>query len=172
MVKKVFAISQQTIKLKIHEEADLFSVYDPEQKMISEDVLAFISRSFEKVRRNSRDEYILHIESDTPVKQESVKQRIKECFCEEKDMVKKEMRRHFLKAACLGVFGIVVLAIWYYLSLDSENVNLEVFSIIGWVAIWEAASILIMQMYDLNRIRRTFGKLSEAKIIISEHAGV
>ena len=115
------------------------------------------------------DDYMIHIESDTPVNQESVKQRIREYFGYERDMVKKDLRLLSLKAACLAVFGIVVLVIWYYLSLDSESVNLEVLSIIGWVAVWEATSIMIMGRHDLNRLKRNYKRMSEAKIVISEH---
>ena len=154
----MFIIATRIIKLKIHDEQDLFSEYDPDHKMMSEDLLSFISRSF-----------VIHIESDTPVNQESVKQRIREYFGYERDMVKKDLRLLSLKAACLAVFGIVVLVIWYYLSLDSESVNLEVLSIIGWVAVWEATSIMIMGRHDLNKLKRNYKRMSEAKIVISEH---
>ena len=160
----MFIIATRIIKLKIHDEQDLFSEYDPDHKMMSEDLLSFISRSFAKVDKNNRDDYMIHIESDTPVNQESGKQRISE-----RDMVKKDLRLLSLKAACLAVFGIVVLVIWYYLSLDSESVNLEVLSIIGWVAVWEATSIMIMGRHDLNKLKRNYKRMSEAKIVISEH---
>ena len=165
----MFIIATRIIKLKIHDEQDLFSEYDPDHKMMSEDLLSFISRSFAKVDKNNRDDYMIHIESDTPVNQESVKQRIREYFGYERDMVKKDLRLLSLKAAYLAVFGIVVLVIWYYLSLDSESVNLEVLSIIGWVAVWEATSIMIMGRHDLNKLKRNYKRMSEAKIVISEH---
>ena len=94
----MFIIATRIIKLKIHDEQDLFSEYDPDHKMMSEELLSFISRSFAKVDKNNRDDYMIHIESDTPVNQESVKQRIREYFGYERDMAKKDLRLLSLKA--------------------------------------------------------------------------
>ena len=46
-----------------------------------------------------------------------------------------------------------MLSIWFYLSRNDENVNLEVLSIVGCVTIWEATSIVIMGRHDLSVLK-------------------
>ena len=47
------------LKLKIHEESDLFSPYDPDQNVLSEDVVAYYARIIiHKHRRNEGRIYI------------------------------------------------------------------------------------------------------------------
>ena len=43
------------LKLKIHEEADLFSAYDPDQTLLSEDVVSYLERNYLNKHR-SRDD--------------------------------------------------------------------------------------------------------------------
>ena len=39
-------MSTKEINLKIHEEADLYSAFDPEQKLLSEDVTAYLTQNY------------------------------------------------------------------------------------------------------------------------------
>ena len=41
---------------------------------------------------------------------------------------------------------------------------MEVLSIIGWVAIWEATGIIIMQRHDLNVRKKDLRKMLKAEI--------
>ena len=59
----------QEIKLKIHEESDLYSSYDPDQKLLSEDVTLYLAHNYLDKHRKSNEKYTLRIISDTPVNQ-------------------------------------------------------------------------------------------------------
>ena len=161
-------MATQTVKLKIHEESDLFTELDPDQRIMSEDVVSYLTDCFQQVHKKDGEDYVIHIDSDTPVDHESVKQRVQEHFRREKETVKNSLKKLSLKAACLAVFGVVVLSIWFYLSKDSESVNLEVLSIVGWVAIWEATSVTIMGRHDLNVSKKIIDKMLKARIVISD----
>lgn len=39
-------MTTQEVNLKIHEESDLYSPYDPKQKLLSEDVLSHLERNY------------------------------------------------------------------------------------------------------------------------------
>ena len=156
----------QEIKLKIHEEADLFSPFDPDQKLLSEDVIQYIARNYLNLHRSFKEKYIIHISSDTPVDEENVKKRIFEHYSQEKDNISYELKKLRLKEICLAAFGIIVLSIWLYLSVSTSNINTEILSIMGWVAIWEATSIIIMARPELRHLQKVLDKAMNAEIII------
>ena len=158
-------MSKQIIKLKIHEESDLFSSFDPDQKMLSEDISVYLAHNYLNKHRKIDEEYTLRIISDTPVDQEKVKERIREYYSQEKNNVKYILKRLTFKEICLFILGAIVLGIWLLLSADKSNVNLEILSIIGWVAIWEATSIAIMERPEIHHASRAFDRVIQADYV-------
>ena len=159
----------QELKLKIHEEADLFSAYDPDQMLLSEDVVSYMERNYLNKHRSRDDNFIIHIYSDTPVNEESVKARFLEYFSQEKDNVAFSIKKLTCKQIYLAVIGVLTLLFWFFLSMTSDGANvvrLEIISIIGWVSIWEAASISIMQRPELVFTKRTYERMINVNIMI------
>ena len=66
------------IKLKIHEEADLFSPLDPDQIHLSDDVISYLNRNYILMYKNKKGKYAIHIFSDTPVNENHIKEAIRE----------------------------------------------------------------------------------------------
>lgn len=164
--KEWIVMATKIIKLKIQEEEDLYSPFDPDRKMISEDIASYISRNFEHTRIKEKSDYVIEIKSDSPVDEENVKSNIRDYFNDELDAVKYSLKRLSMKAACLFVFGTIALAVWFFLSATYSSVNLEILSIIGWVAIWEATSVTIMGKHDLREQQRDYERASKAEIKI------
>ena len=133
------------VKLKIQEESDLFSPLDPDQSMLSEEVASHFERTIEGLHIKKKDTFVIHIFSDTPVNEENVKKKIRDHLCRQRDIIKRDLRSLIRKEICLAILGAAVLAVWLYLSASTENVSVEILSIIGWVAVWEATSIAIME---------------------------
>ena len=159
-------MSINTIKLKIHEESDLYSPFDPDQELLSDDVVDYFMHCFQNKHKSGLDQYVIRIISDTPVDAESAKQKIRAHISRERENIKRMRRKRMIDALCLAIFGVIVLSIWFFLSADSESVNLEVLSIIGWVAIWEATSILLMGRHEINRLKRNLDTILKAQIEI------
>ena len=61
-----------------------------------------------------------------------------------------------IKEIILGILGIVLIMLWLILSRESDNVFLEILSILGWVTTWEAANIAILERTDLITTIRPF----------------
>ena len=158
------------LQMKIHEESDLFSPYDPQQNVLSEDVLAYWERIFVHKHRRMKEDYYIHIISDTPLDEEKVRQKIKNHFLQEKDDLDYEIRRSFLQAITLAMIGLAVLLVWFLLSVlsDVESVNVEILCIIGWVGVWEATDICILERPALRRTRYHYKKLANAEIVFSQ----
>ena len=73
-----------------------------------------------------------------------------------------------MKQIYLAVCGVLFLSIWFFLSVNSESagaVKLEIISIVGWVAIWEATSIVIMERPELTAVRNSYNKIINAQIL-------
>ena len=155
------------MKVKIHEESDLFSPYDPDQSQLSEDVIAIWNRFSAHRSRRSKEAYKIHIFTDTPVNEENVRQKFRDYFDEEKEDTAHALFKLTLKAVMLGLMGAVFLVIWYFLS-GREDVNAEILLIIGWVGIWEATDIFIMERPDTVRTMRCLKKALKSEIVITQ----
>ena len=161
-------MNTKEIKLKIHEETDLYSEYDLDQTLLSEDVISHLQRNYLHKHRVSNEKYILHIYSDEPVNEERVRTRIRDYFVMEKDNISYGIRKMTLKQIGLFILGALILAFWYFLSEKTNPaspVRLEIISIIGWVSIWEAANIAIMERPGLVLLRKSYERIINAQIV-------
>ena len=161
-------MTTQEIKLKIHEEDDLYSPLDLDQELLSEEVLTHLERNYLNKHRSIKEQYILHIYSDTPVNEQRVETRIRQYFTQEKDNISYSIRKLTTKQICLFAVGLVFLALWFYLSVLSESVDAikaEVLSITGGLAICEAASIAIMERPELVILKKVYDRILNARIV-------
>ena len=154
------------IRLKIHEESDMFSPYDPDQELLSEDISDYLVRYYENKHRRNREDFVIHVFSDTPVNEERVKRAIRDHFEQEKSNNKHEMLLETFKEILLAGLGLILLSIWFFLSSTRESVWMEMLSIMGWVAIWEATSIAIMRRPELYHVRKIYDRALKAQIIV------
>ena len=161
-------MNEKMMKIKIHEESDLFSEFDPDQRMLSEDMIGYIVRCFQGMKTGRKADHVIQICSDTPVDEESAAEKIRDNFRREKEIINRTLNRLFLKAACLGIFGIAVLSAWFFLSAKSANVNLEILSIVGWVAVWETTNIIIIERQALQRTKKNMDKIINSKIVFQK----
>ena len=158
-------MATQEIKLKIHEEADMFTPYDPDQTMLEEEISDYLIRCYGNVHRKSKEEFVIHIYSDTPVNEERVKKVIRDHCEQEKANSKHEIKMETYREITLAIVGVVLLSIWFVLSASIESVWMEIISIMGWVAVWEATSIAIMRRPELHFTSKKYDIASRAEII-------
>ena len=90
---------------------------------------------------------------------------------QEMDDVNYGIKRLTLKEIGLAVAGVIFLLLWLYASSKAGSIKLEILSIIGWVGIWEATDIMIMERPELIMARKNIKNMLEAEIIISAPAG-
>ena len=154
------------ISVKVSGESDLYSAFDPEQKLLSEDVSLHLARNYLNKHRAMNEKYIIHIYSDDPVDEAKLRERFHAHYAQEYDNIKFATQRLTIKQYSLFGFGILVLAIWVYFSAKAEGVNVELLSIVGSLSIWEGASILLMQRPDMIRMLRTLQQAMNADIIV------
>lgn len=155
------------IKLKIQDETELFSPLDPDQNMLSEDVTEYFRRNYIHKHRRRKEECTIHIFTDTPVDEEKVKKKIRNYYIQEMEDISYELKKLTMKGIILGIVGAAVLVLWLFLS-GSDSVNVEILSIVGWVGIWEATDIFVLERPELSLTKRHLMTMREAEIIITQ----
>ena len=155
------------LQMKIHEESELFSPFDPQQNLLSDDAIVYFERIYVHKHRRIKEDYKLQIISDTPLDEEKIRQKIKNHFLQEIDDLNYALRVLTLKAIALALIGIIVLMIWFIVS-DDASVKVEILCIIGWVGVWEATDIFILERPALRHTRYHLNKLANAEIIFSQ----
>lgn len=154
------------IRMKIREEADLYSPLDPDQEAFSDDVIAYLERKYNE-RANFRDKPVIHIISEKTVNAERVNRNFKAYMRKETELLTKEQKRASLRQARLFVIGILFIAVWLVFALNTDNIFVEVLSIIGSFSVWEAADIWIVEKPGIRIRKRMIKGLSETEIRFS-----
>ena len=106
----------EEIKLRIHEESDLFSPLDPDQQILSEDVISYLHTKYRMMYlkyQTKSGNYVLHIFSDTPVNEAHVKDAIRGHFLHEKDNIRFLSKIETHKMHALGILGLLFLSASY-----------------------------------------------------------
>lgn len=159
-------MTTREIKLRVQDESDLYDPMDPDRNMLSEDVVSYLTRVFLNKHRRLREEYVLHIISDTPVDETHIKETVRTEFDRQKNDLRFALKRLMVKLICLSVLGAAILSLWLYLSATTETVGVEILSIMGWVCVWEATSIAILQRPELQRMWFNLDRLTQSKIVV------
>lgn len=111
--------------------------------------------------------HVIHIFSDTPVDEERVKRNIRRYTEDEGKIMKRKQQRSCIKQLWLFAIGIAFIAFWLFIASKTENILVEVLSIIGSFAVWEAANIWIVEVPEMKLYRRRLMRLEETEILIT-----
>lgn len=131
------------IRLKIHQESDLYNPLDPEQVMLDDTVIAYLLRKCEEMK--TAEHCCINIISDIPVDEERVRTNIRENIKRERRVQENEHTFCSIKQVRLFLIGVFFLGMWLLAAAKTENIGVEVLSIIGSFAVWEAADIWISE---------------------------
>ncbi len=82
-----------------------------------------LARNYMEKHRARNEKYRIRIISDTPVNEQEVKDRFREYYTQQSDNLSYALKRLTFKEISLGAFGIILIAIWFYLSMKSESIN-------------------------------------------------
>lgn len=153
------------IKLKINREADLYNPRDPEQVLLADDVVSYITRKYWE--NDHVDEYRLHIISDEPVNEDRVRKTILNYLDEENGIRNREMKISTIKQIRLLIIGVIFLGIWLWAEKTTDIVFAEILSIIGSFAVWEAADIWIAEKFHIRTRKIRMMILKNTEIVFS-----
>ena len=153
------------IRIKIHDEADLYEPFDPDGSLLSEDVVSYFSRRFQE--RAVGEAASLRIISDVPVNEERVRANIRSYAMGALEQNAREQRKYSLKQLYLVLIGLAFIALWLVLKRTTEGIGSEVLSIIGSFAVWEAANIWIVEKPALRLSKHRLKGLADMEVLFS-----
>jgi hypothetical protein len=153
------------IKIKIHEEADLYNPLDPEGSELSDEVISYMVLKYQEKGR--KEKHIIHIISDEPVDEEKVRNSFLAYSTKEEMIFGNVRNRITLKQLTLFVIGILFISLWLFASSRTENLLVEILSIIGSFALWEAADIWIVEKPVRRIEEKRLKKLMQAEVEFS-----
>ena len=156
------------IGVSIHEENDLYNPLDPDCTLLSDDVVSYINRKYQEKERSAK--FFIHFISDVPVNEERVRENIRSYLQHEIDFQTREHRNSTLRQIRLFMIGIVFIAVWLLAARQTESIAVEVLSIIGSFAVWEAANIWISEKphIRLSKLRLMLLKDTDVRFTVKD----
>lgn len=155
------------INLKIHDEKDLYSPYDENCLTLNDDVADYLAGQYNK-KDIGDDEIIIKIKCDGPVEFERVRDAFQELIREQRIRTANQKRLNRIKQLWLFSVGFIFVAAAILLEGILDAVPVELISIVGSFAVWEATNIWIVQNPRTRLAKRTMQKLNSTKIVIEQ----
>ncbi len=150
------------IKLRIHDENELYSRFDEDRQVLSDDVISYISDRFDERKLGSRIR--VKIISDEPLDEENVKSAFMRSADALKSLNKKQRLLNNGKMIRLLIIGVALLAIGIVLTISLDQLPLALISAVGTFAVWEAASICLVKNPENTAARQRIEKLRDSEI--------
>lgn len=158
------------INLRIHDEKELYDPFDESCRTLNSDVSDYLAGQYG--RKEAGDEILLKIKCDGAVNFERVRGAFQELIREQELRNANQKRLNMVKQIWLFSIGVVFVAAGILLDSVLGSVPVELISIVGSFAVWEAANIWIVENPRTRLARRTLKKLNATKIVIEQPSGV
>ena len=170
-----------TIHLNITDWSDLFDKYDAApllQRSLNEDCLAYIFNRMDEAPRERH--WTLHIHVPNDLLQQCSTEQLTYAIQQQLQIkslhLKHSLRRHFRTARTALVIGLAILFTLLSLSVglgyvvrhsDWLQALQESCVIIGWVAIWRPAELLLYDWWPLKNQERNLKRLLAGRLLFT-----
>ena len=152
-----------TIKLRVDDERDLYNSFAINQDTLSDDLMSYIEQKAED--RNIGEKVIIEVDSHKDIDIENLKRVFHKYIDDELNSLEKAKKVYSMKQIRLFIIGFIFIAIWLAFSKTNFAVIVEILSIIGSFAIWEATNIWLIDKPDLKMRRIKFEFLKNFEIV-------
>lgn len=158
------------IQLRIKNESELYSPYDPSQTVINRDVYNYLKSFFTESEGRTHQHDTLQIITDTPINEERVKQTIIAAVKKDQTEIDRQISLNHKRAVEGFVIGILLSVAGFGLAVILNQIILEIISFIGTMSVREAVVIYTKLNPDIRRVRRLLDPLTDLKmeVVIAE----
>ncbi|MBQ8935373.1 MAG: hypothetical protein IJ049_03100 [Oscillospiraceae bacterium] len=151
------------INIHVDREDDLYNSFDSGRQTLSNDLIEYISDCYTE---KHLDERAVLSFSGASIDTECLKNALQRYVRHEIEQNDRERKRNFAKMIRLLAIGLVFVAAAILLSTRLDSILIELISIVGSFAVWEAANIRIVENPSV-RLRECFLKrLQETEIVV------
>ena len=152
------------IKLRIHDEADLYNPYDPSQTRISEGVYNYLKSFCTEQDYKKREHETLQIITDNPIDAERAKNAIQDAVKNDQDEFDRLFAINRKRAAGLYIIGILLSAAGVTLSLLLNQIVLQLISFLGTMAIRDADTLHLKINPDIKMLKSRLDPFREFEL--------
>ena len=153
------------IKIIVNDESELYSPFDPDKRILSDDLIAYLSDRYQEKEIGKKTVLVFE---GVEIVAKNLESALHEHIAAELQKIDKQKKINILKQLRLFVIGLVFVATGIILTNYISAVPTELLSIIGSFAVWEAANIWIVGNPSLKFRQKFLKKLLEADIIVKE----
>ncbi len=154
------------INLTIRNEKELYSPFDDTCRTLSQDVSDYLVEQYG--RKEVGDEIVLKIKCGEPVDFDRARGAFQELIREQELHNANQKKINLIKQLWLFCVGVVFVAAGIMLDGVLDSVPVELISIVGSFAVWEAANIWIVENPRTHIARMMLKRLNATKIVIEQ----
>ncbi|MBR1811199.1 MAG: hypothetical protein IJ766_06085 [Clostridia bacterium] len=151
------------IKIKINDESELYNSFDPEQTTLNDELLTYLTDRYTEKEFKKKAVLVFSGEGIDGAHLKSALHRHVELELEKNA---KQKKLNYLKQLRLFLIGLIFVAAGILPGKYLSSIPIEILSIIGSFAVWEAANIWIVQNPGLNIRKRLLKRLLDADIMV------
>lgn len=155
------------IDVNLTADTSLFEPFASEENAdIHPDIYAYIERKAYYIPLGVH--LVLHFRGEGLSKETkaTVQERYRRHYSREILDKKDDLRSNFIKSLVLSIFGAIVLGVYLYLSVKSENaLFLELLSVAGSFAVWESVDYFLIERTAIRHETMNTVQLAEATVV-------
>ena len=152
------------IRLRIHEESDLYNSFDPEQIKISESVYSYLKSCCNESEMKQNIHNTLLIVSDGPIDAERFQGILNETVRKDQAEFDRQIALCHKRAVSGYVLGFIFRDLGVSLSIVLDQVLLAIISFLGTSAISEAVIINTRTIPDIRKRKKLLNPFLEMKV--------
>ena len=157
------------IRIHVNDESELYNSFDESKTTLNESLLSYLQDRYVEKEFGKRAVLIF---SGAKIDESILMAALQRHVEAELDRIKRKKKFNFLKQLRLFLIGLVFVSAGLILGNYLNSIPVEILSIIGTFAIWEAANIWIVENPAIRLQKRLNEKLLEAEIIIEQDGTV
>ena len=151
------------IRVRVADESELYNPFDPDKLTLNEDLLQYLVNRYSE-RELGKPTSLVFV--GAAIDGKHLKAALRRHVESELEKNRREKKLNYAKQLRLFLIGLAFVTAGILLGQVLEAVPVEILSIIGSFAVWEAANIWIVENPGLDFQKRRFRKLLEAEISV------
>ena len=153
------------IKIHVNDESELYNSFDETKSTLNESLLSYLQ---DRYTEKEFGKSVVLIFSGKGIDEKNLKAALRHYVEAELERIKRNGKLNLIKQLRLFLIGLVFVAAGIILGKYLNSIPVEILSIVGSFAVWEAANIWIVENPTLRLQKRLNEKLLKAEIRVEQ----
>ena len=148
----------------ITKESDLYDRFDPSHTRLSNEAYRYLKGIYEELSSEERKNDVLRLQCEVRIDEEKAKESIRKAIGRDIVGYERQLSVNRVKMIRLYIIGIALVIVGIVMSLLLNQLVLEVVSIVGSMAVKDAATIQIQTNPELRIKKRLLERAKDMRI--------